>query len=245
MAGRHPGGCRVAPFGNPRIKDRMRLPVAYRSLPRPSSPAAAKASAMRPYSLGAKSMAPGAGGPGEPGRFCPCFRGAHSVGAPRGSVASWKSVFTFRARPLLSGARARGRLPKRPPGGRPRGLRAAPGMTEGSDGGCPSVENGGAEGTRTHDILLAKQALYQLSYGPSLKSRGKGRDFSPHRKEEPPRKVGAVLRNPIPAGNLLLPCPGASPGTGQRNATCLTWRASADGGGSPPRRAGACSLERR
>ena len=113
------------------------------------------------------------------------------------------------------------------------GFRAAPGMIEGSDGGCPSVENGGAEGTRTHDILLAKQALYQLSYGPSLKSRGKERDFSPHRKEEPPRKVGAVLRNPIPAGNLLLPCPGASPGTGQRNATCLTWRASADGGGTP------------
>ena len=28
-------------------------------------------------------------------------------------------------------------------------------------------ELGGAEGTRTHDILLAKQALYQLSYGPS------------------------------------------------------------------------------
>ena len=25
---------------------------------------------------------------------------------------------------------------------------------------------GGAEGIRTHDILLAKQALYQLSYGP-------------------------------------------------------------------------------
>ena len=54
MSRRHPGGCRVAPFGHPRIKDRMRLPVAFRSLPRPSSPAAAKASAMRPYSLGAK-----------------------------------------------------------------------------------------------------------------------------------------------------------------------------------------------
>ena len=27
-------------------------------------------------------------------------------------------------------------------------------------------ELGGAEGTLTHDILLAKQALYQLSYGP-------------------------------------------------------------------------------
>ena len=31
----------------------MRLPEAYRSLPRPSSPTAAKASATRPYSLDA------------------------------------------------------------------------------------------------------------------------------------------------------------------------------------------------
>ena len=47
-------GRRIAPFGNPRIKGRMRLPAAYRSLPRPSSPAAAKASAIRPSSLAAK-----------------------------------------------------------------------------------------------------------------------------------------------------------------------------------------------
>src|SRR5690606_6241004 len=32
---------RVAPFGNPRINARVRLPRAYRSLPRPSSPARA------------------------------------------------------------------------------------------------------------------------------------------------------------------------------------------------------------
>ena len=31
-----------------------------------------------------------------------------------------------------------------------------------------ALETGGAEGTRTHDILLAKQALYQLSYGPFM-----------------------------------------------------------------------------
>ena len=47
-----PGGtaspCRVAPFGHPRIKGRLRLPAAFRSLPRPSSPDRAKASAMRP-----------------------------------------------------------------------------------------------------------------------------------------------------------------------------------------------------
>ena len=44
-------GCldrRVAPFGNQRINARVQLPVAYRSLPRPSSPLGAKASTMRP-----------------------------------------------------------------------------------------------------------------------------------------------------------------------------------------------------
>ena len=40
--------CRVAPFGNQRIYARVQLPVAYRSLPRPSSPLGAKASTMRP-----------------------------------------------------------------------------------------------------------------------------------------------------------------------------------------------------
>ena len=39
---------RVAPFGNPRIKVCLRLPEAFRSLPRPSSPADAKASTAHP-----------------------------------------------------------------------------------------------------------------------------------------------------------------------------------------------------
>ena len=50
----------VAPFGDPRIEDRMRLPGAFRSLPRPSSPAAAKASAVRPDILDAWKSLPGA-----------------------------------------------------------------------------------------------------------------------------------------------------------------------------------------
>ena len=33
-----PSGCRVVPFGYPRITGRLRLPAAFRSLPRPSSP---------------------------------------------------------------------------------------------------------------------------------------------------------------------------------------------------------------
>ena len=46
MTGHDPS--RVSPFGNPRIKACLRLPEAYRSLPRPSSPSCAKASTMCP-----------------------------------------------------------------------------------------------------------------------------------------------------------------------------------------------------
>ena len=44
-------GRRVSPFGNPRIRALWRLPGAYRSLMRPSSPHDAKASVARPYTL--------------------------------------------------------------------------------------------------------------------------------------------------------------------------------------------------
>ena len=39
---------RVIPFGNPRVKACLPLTVAYRSLPRPSSPIGTKASMIRP-----------------------------------------------------------------------------------------------------------------------------------------------------------------------------------------------------
>ena len=41
--------CRVAPFGNPRIKGYLLLPVAYRSLSRPSSAPDAKAFPLRSF----------------------------------------------------------------------------------------------------------------------------------------------------------------------------------------------------
>lgn len=46
--------CRIAPFGNPWVKGRLRLSTDYRGLPRPSSPSAAKASVMRRCSLARK-----------------------------------------------------------------------------------------------------------------------------------------------------------------------------------------------
>ena len=42
---------RVPPFGYPRINSRSQIPVAFRSLLRPSSLPDAKASAVRPYYL--------------------------------------------------------------------------------------------------------------------------------------------------------------------------------------------------
>ena len=42
---------RVSPFGHPRIKACSQLPVAFRSVPRPSSPLDAKASTKRPSLL--------------------------------------------------------------------------------------------------------------------------------------------------------------------------------------------------
>ena len=46
-----PSDCRVAPFGHPGIKGCLHLPPAFRSLPRPSSPSRAQASAVRPFLL--------------------------------------------------------------------------------------------------------------------------------------------------------------------------------------------------
>ena len=43
--------CQVVLFGHLRINECVLLPVAYRSLPRPSSPVSAKASTVRPYLL--------------------------------------------------------------------------------------------------------------------------------------------------------------------------------------------------
>ena len=43
--------CRVAPFGNPRLESYLRLPVAYRSLSRPSSAPDAKAFTLCSWSL--------------------------------------------------------------------------------------------------------------------------------------------------------------------------------------------------
>ncbi len=56
-----PSDCRVAPFGHPRIKGRLRLPGAFRSLPRPSSPSRATGIRRAPFLAFACPAPDGAG----------------------------------------------------------------------------------------------------------------------------------------------------------------------------------------
>ena len=63
------------------------------------------------------------------------------------------------------------------------------------------LKDGGADGTRTHDNLLAKQELYQLSYDPVIVTS----------KFVSKVKFEAFVITPIP------------PATGRRNAACLDW----------------------
>ena len=56
----------VVPFGDRGIKGYLRLPHAFRSLSRPSSPPGAKASAMRPFLLSVDSASVPGLRPGGP-----------------------------------------------------------------------------------------------------------------------------------------------------------------------------------
>ena len=48
----------VVPFGDPGVDVRLQLTRAFRSLPRPSSPTGAKASALRPFVLYSSCIRP-------------------------------------------------------------------------------------------------------------------------------------------------------------------------------------------
>ena len=107
-----PPACRVSPFGHPRIKGRSRLPAAFRSLPRPSSPPGAKAFPVRLSVLVAYRASPAAlSASGHRVSslfilFCLSFRlSFHPVKEPpsapcdrgtRAPCASWRTVWRAR-----------------------------------------------------------------------------------------------------------------------------------------------------
>src|SRR3954447_7951486 len=158
----------VAPFGYPGITDRSHLPRAFRSVPRPSSPLSAKASTRCPYlrlipggtcvpphktaAHRGKNLLPASAGcsPREGGG--PCHMAASHEDTSRIHSSLAARAYPPRSHDKLSlhpsnNARAPGC-----PGSRT--LRSSPNA------------GGGGERDRTDDLLLAKQALSQLSYTP-------------------------------------------------------------------------------
>src|SRR5215469_3774325 len=197
---RYPGASPgwVAPFGDPGITDRSHLPRAFRSVPRPSSPLSAKASTRCPSLALDRHHAARAQGqnpdPASAGAASPRRRGpTHTQAAshedtslghtPRacawrvrlGHMTTPSSPFNQHpapAEPAPPGAQLAPSLAKRQPRQTPvlSGLLTQP-LSQARKPGCG---RGGGERIRTDDLLLAKQALSQLSYTPSGTSWARG-----------------------------------------------------------------------
>ena len=112
--------CWVAPFGDLRINACLRLPVAFRSLLRPSSALGAKASTVCPYYLDFVLHSP--------------------------SAELMQPTLSFSMLPLLCSCQGTSERKK--------------------------ISIGGDKEDRTPDLLLARQALSQLSYAPTNKLVG-------------------------------------------------------------------------
>ena len=135
----------VSPFGNLRIKACSRLPEAYRSVLRPSSPLGAKASTKRPsHACFAKppyaESSPRADSAGETAKTRIIPRNSEHPSPREGDARRQQDLFTMFK---IGGGQGAARL------------------VSGASAG------GGGERIRTDDLLLAKQALSRLSYTPN------------------------------------------------------------------------------
>src|SRR5579859_5856924 len=133
----------VAPFGDPGITDRSHLPRAFRSVPRPSSPLSAKASTKCPYLAL------------DPLKNTAAHNGKTPSGPPPpGAAKAPPRVATTPSSQTQSAKTSR--LANRHPAQRP--------------GEAPGEAPSGGDRDRTDALLLAKQALSQLSYTPVQES---------------------------------------------------------------------------
>ena len=172
---------RVSPFGNPRIKACSRLPAAYRSVPRPSSPPRAKASTRCPSQRLARTAAmsseqdrktetgkrrpgtgPETGAPTRPSRPVPGPPCARSHARPA-TCHDGNPCIRFLAHSPCQRTLATPAPPSRKQARKTTPMKTPPANAP------PAAEAGGANRVRTGDLLLAKQALSQLSYGPARK----------------------------------------------------------------------------
>ena len=171
----------VAPFGDPGINDRSHLPLAFRSVPRPSSPLSAKASTRCPCPkrLIAKPVAC-RDKPRKPDRsHMKTLFGSRSRHRQRASPSPAAvnrlplySLFTIqrprRRRRQFSKTRRPSRQFSKTPA-KPV-IRLLPIAAAALWPAALACCAGGGERDRTVDLLLAKQALSQLSYTPAAQA---------------------------------------------------------------------------
>ena len=155
----------VSPFGDHRIKGCSRLPGAYRSVPRPSSPLNAKASVRSPYAL-------------DRSQQNSCARITAAPLKKRPAAPTHALWFVLPDYDVFSGSAL-----EAPDDIRGRTDPSFTMSTHPVEAGREFVftfliaNPGGARRDRTDDLMLAKHALYQLSYGPSRFDRPPGGGF--------------------------------------------------------------------
>ena len=159
----------ISRFGNPRIKGCLLLPEAYRSLPRPSSASGAKASTIHPCSLTI------------------FFNPAGRLLLPPAFKTLWLS-FTFTTFAVFS--------PDLPVGP------CSETETYKTDDNIPDFQRPricrkyGADRDRTGGLLLAKQALSQLSYSPAA-GTNPAQIVGPGGIEPPTSRLSSVRSNQL------------------------------------------------
>lgn len=167
----------VTPFGNPRINACLQLSEAYRSLPRPSSPAGAKASTTCPFYLLPLEFLSFGSPCGSP-KFVQALRFGFSSQLRLCEIALFfflcavvkepRSQQTFT---LITSYTLVGRTGLEP---------VTPALSRRCSNQLSYMpffkvtfarrsQAGGGKEIRTPDIQLAKLALYQLSYAPALR----------------------------------------------------------------------------
>jgi hypothetical protein len=166
----------VAPFGDPGITERSPLPPAFRSVPRPSSPLSAKASTRCPchaldrYSTLSRACARTLARTHAPREdTLPPRRSCRADDASRTSIAASgpprsRTHFLF----TLSNSISRSRRNRTSPAGARPAANVGPSRSSVVAASAPNG-HGGGERDRTDDLLLAKQALSQLSYTPRVR----------------------------------------------------------------------------
>src|SRR5271166_2418758 len=174
----------VAPFGHPRIKACSRLPVAFRSVPRPSSPPGAKASTECPSlarDRGTSFDAPSTMHRNHPQRMIPAHRritlaqhttvvsehhSHHRDAEASGQTLRWQRPETHQN--LIHPDKDQRLHLETPPASQfPQNRQCRLlSLLHDTIRSTRHHQSGGGDRTRTDDPLLAKQVLSQLSYTP-------------------------------------------------------------------------------